>query len=198
MIDAAAAAIESGRLAIVPTDTVYGLAMTPHREEAVRGLYAAKGRQDMQPTALVARDLETLVEVVPELHGRSSAVADALLPGPFTLVLPNPARRYPWLTGTTPEAIGVRIPDLEGPGREVLARVGVYAATSANLPGGRDPASLDDVPEELRRAVDALVDGGVLPGTASTVLDLTGAEPRVLRDGAARADEALRVVASLD
>jgi L-threonylcarbamoyladenylate synthase len=198
VIDAAAAAIESGRLAIVPTDTVYGLATTPHREEAVRGLYAAKGRQEVQPTALVARDLETLLEVVPELGGRSSAIAGALLPGPFTLVLPNPARRDPWLAGANPEAIGVRIPDLDGPGRDVLARVGVYAATSANLPGGPDPASLDDVPEELKSAVDVLVDGGVLPGTASTVLDLTGAEPRVLRDGAARAEEALRVVASLD
>ena len=197
MIEAAVAAIKAGRLAIVPTDTVYGLATTPYSEAPVRRLYRAKGRADLQPTALVAADLELLFECVPELRGKSGTIARALLPGPYTLVLPNPGRRFRWLTGSNPGAIGVRVPDLEGPGREVLAAVGAYVATSANLPGGPDPASVDDVPLELREAVDAVVDAGALPGTASTVLDFTGPEPRVLRDGAVPAEDALRLVARL-
>ena len=192
----AAAAIRSGALAIVPTDTVYGLASNPE-EEAVRRLYRAKGRGDLQPTALVAAGVDVLLERLPELRGRAEAIARALLPGAYTLVLPNPARRYAWLCGGSPDAIGVRVPALTGPGAELLALVGALAATSANLPGGADPRRLEDVPEELKAAADALLDGGELPGTPSTVLDLTGPEPVVLRQGAVPAEEALRVVASV-
>lgn len=196
-VEAAVEAIRGGRLAVVPTDTVYGLATDPDSEASARRLYRAKGRDDLQPTALVVAGLELLFERLPELDGRAAAIARALLPGAFTLVLPNPARRYPWLTGTTPEAIGVRVPALSGPGGEVLAGVGAMVATSANLPGGPDPRTLADVPEELRAAAAALVDGGELPGAPSTVIDFTGPEPVVLREGAASAAEALRVVGTV-
>jgi len=196
-VDDAVAAIRAGELAIVPTDTVYGLAATPHEEAAVHRLYRAKGRGGQQPTALVVADFEALLECVPELSGRAELLAGALLPGAYTLILPNPAKRFPWLAGTRPEAIGVRIPASTGPGAEVLSGVGALAATSANLPGAPDPRRLDDVPEQLRAVAAALVDGGELPGTPSTVLDLTGAEPIVVREGAVSAAEALRVVASV-
>ena len=196
-IEAAVEVIRGGRLAVVPTDTVYGLATSPYSEAPVRRLYRAKGRDDLLPTALVAADLDLLFECVPELRGRAGTIARALLPGAFTLVLPNPARRFRWLTGSSPETIGVRVPELAGPGGEVLARVGVIVATSANLPGAPDPRTLDEVPEELRIAAAALVDGGELPGTPSTVIDFTGPEPVVLREGAASAADALRVVASV-
>ncbi|MGH8986384.1 MAG: L-threonylcarbamoyladenylate synthase, partial [Acidimicrobiia bacterium] len=112
-------------------------------------------------------------------------------PGPYTLVLPNPARRFRWLTGTTPETIGVRVPDLAPGPRAVVERAGVVAATSANLHGGRDPVRLDDVPEVIVSAVAAMLDGGDLPGTPSTVIDLTTPEPVVLREGAVPAAQAL-------
>jgi L-threonylcarbamoyladenylate synthase len=193
-VEAAVEAIRAGRLAVVPTDTVYGLATTPHVEAAVRALYRAKGREELQPTALVAADLDVLFECVPELRGRAGEIARALLPGAFTLVLPNPGRRFAWLTGTRADTIGVRVPELAGPGGEVLARVGAMVATSANLPGGPDPRTLDEVPEELRAAATALVDGGELPGTPSTVIDFTGPDPVVRREGAAPAADALRAV----
>ena len=196
-VDDAVAAIRSGRLAIVPTDTVYGLATTPHDEAAVGRLYAAKGRGAQQPTALVASGIPQLLELLPELGGRPAAIAHVLLPGPYTLILPNPAERFPWLTGTRPDAIGVRVPAVRGPGAEVLVRVGALVATSANLPGEPDPRTRADVPDELRAAVGALVDGGRLPGTPSTVIDVTGEEPVVLREGAVTAAEALRTVASV-
>lgn len=196
-VESAVQAIRSGKLVVVPTDTVYGLAASPYREPPVRRLYRAKNRDLQQPTALVASDLTMLFECVPELRGRAGRIASALLPGPYTLVLPNPACRYRWLTGASPDVIGVRVPELTGLARELLDRVGALAASSANLRGGPDPCTLDDVPEEIREAADALLDGGELTGTPSTVLDFTGAEPRVLREGAASSAEALRLVSSL-
>jgi L-threonylcarbamoyladenylate synthase len=195
VIDDVAAAIAAGRPVLLPTDTVYGLCANPYRSDYAERLYRLKGREALKPTALVASDLELLFECVPELRGRSGRVATALLPGPYTLVLPNPARRFRWLTGSRPDTIGVRVPRLEGDAAAVLARVGAVAATSANLAGGPDPRRLEDVPAELRAAVAAALDGGELPGTASTVLDLTGPEPAVLRAGAVPADEALALVA---
>jgi L-threonylcarbamoyladenylate synthase len=195
-LDAVVEAIRAGRLAIVPTDTVYGLVCSPDREGPVRALYTAKERPREQPTALMAASLELLFERVPELRGRAGEVARALLPGPYTLVLPNPARRFRWLTGSAPEAIGVRVPVLSGPARSLLDRVGALAATSANARGGRDPRRLADVPPALRRAAAAVLDGGELPGTASTVLDFTGAEPRIVREGAASGAAALARAAS--
>ena len=194
----AVAAIRAGDLVVIPTDTVYGLACTPYREAPVSELSKLKGRSRSQPIALVAASLEWLFECVPELRGRAGVVARALLPGPYTLILPNPARRFPWLAGDKEETIGVRVPDVRGPARDVLEGAGAVAATSANLHGGPDPRHLADVPAEILAAVAETVDGGELPGAPSTVLDLTGAEPRVLRAGAVAAADALaRVRAAL-
>lgn len=189
-VAAAVAALRAGGLVVMPTDTVYGLACSPYREGPVQVLSEAKRRSPEQPIALLASSVDVLLGCVPELRGTSGVVARALLPGPYTLVFPNPARRYPWLTGERPETIGVRVPELAGSGRMLLAEVGAVAATSANLHGGADARRLEDVPEELLAAAVAL-DGGELPGTPSTVLDLTGPEPRVLREGAVAAEDAL-------
>jgi L-threonylcarbamoyladenylate synthase len=191
----ALAALAAGRPVVLPTDTVYGLACDPANEEAVRRLSELKGRSAEQPIALVASSVERLVRLVPELAGTSERVARALLPGPYTLVLPNPARRLPWLAGARPETIGVRVPEALGTAAAVLASAGVVAATSANLHGAPDPRRLQDVPASLREAAGALVDGGELPGTPSTVVDLTGPAPHVLREGAVPAAEAIARVA---
>jgi L-threonylcarbamoyladenylate synthase len=191
VIEAAVEAIRAGRPVVLPTDTVYGLCADPYREAPVRELYRIKGRPSTKPTALLARDVEFLLECVPELRGRAATMARALLPGPYTLILPNPALRYRWLAGETPDRIGVRVPELSGPGADVLDRVGALAATSANLSGGPDPRRLDDVPVEMRASAAAVVDGGELPGVPSTVLDLTGEEPEVVREGSVPAAEAI-------
>jgi L-threonylcarbamoyladenylate synthase len=191
VIEEAVAAIRRGDAIVVPTDTVYGLVASPHTAEPVLHLYELKGRPSLQPTALIAPSVEALVELVPELHGRSEAIARALLPGPYTLVLPNPAQRFRWLTGNNESAIGVRVPALPDATARILEQVGAFAATSANLAGGPDPARVDDLAPELRDRVALVVDGGELPGTASTVIDFTGSEPKVLRDGAGDGAEAL-------
>ena len=187
----AIATLRAGGLVIVPTDTVYGLAADGESERAAHALYAAKGRAAVQPTALVLASVEVLLGRVPELPPAALRVARALLPGPFTLVLPNPACRYSWLNAERPDAIGVRVPALGGPGREVLAALGALVATSANLPGGADPRRVSDLPAELVAGVGVVVDGGELPGIPSTVVDVTDAEPRVIREGAVPAGDAL-------
>ena len=189
--EAAVAALRSGRLVVIPTDTVYGLSADGRSKAAAAALYRAKGRGTVRPTALLFATFEVLAAEVPELPTAALAVARALLPGPVTLVLPNPARRFAWLNGDRPEAIGTRVPALTGAGRAVLQAVGVLVATSANLPGGPDPRRRAAVPAELVAAAAAAGDGGELAGVPSTVFDVTGTEPRVVREGALPATDAL-------
>jgi len=161
--DAAVAALRAGRAVILPTDTVYGLCALPEHEDV---LYELKGRDRSKPVALLAAAVDVLVAAVP---GLDPAMLEKYLPGPYTLV-----------TGS----VGVRVPNLPPAAADVVRAVGVVAATSANLSGGRDPRRVEDIPEEIRGACGAVVDAGELPGVPSTVIDLTGAEPRVLREGA--------------
>jgi L-threonylcarbamoyladenylate synthase len=186
LVDEAVEAIEAGKPVVLPTDTVYGLCARP---DAAATLTRLKGRDEHQPIALLAADVDTLFAKIPELRDHAKLVR-ALLPGRLTLILPNPAHRYDWLTGERLDAIGVRIPELEGVAKEIVERVGAVAATSANLHGGPNPRRIEDLPEPIREAA-VLVDGGELPGVPSTVIDLTGAEPIVLREGAVPSAEAL-------
>lgn len=163
MSEEAIAALRAGRAVILPTDTVYGLCALPEHEEV---LYELKGRDRSKPVALLAADLDALVAAVP---GLDSQVLERYLPGPYTLVVGK---------------VGVRVPNLPSAAAEVVRAVGPVAATSANLSGGPDPPRVADIPAELRAACGAIVDAGELPGVPSTVIDLTGEEPRVLRQGA--------------
>jgi tRNA threonylcarbamoyl adenosine modification protein (Sua5/YciO/YrdC/YwlC family) len=159
----AVAALRAGRAVILPTDTVYGLCALPEHEDV---LFELKGRDRSKPVALLAAEVEALVAAVP---GLDPSLLERYLPGPYTLVV-----------GT----VGVRVPVLPPAAAEVVRAVGVVAATSANLSSGPDPRRVEDVPEEIRAACGAIVDTGELPGVPSTVIDLTGDEPRVLREGA--------------
>ena len=190
-VDAAVAALRAGRLVVLPTDTVYGLAADGESEPAARALYAAKGRQAIQPTAVLFASVDVLVERVPELPTAAVEAVRTLLPGPLTLSVENPTRRYAWLNPRRPDAIGLRVPAVTGAPRAVLAALGAVVATSANLPGGVDPRRVEDVPPEIAAAVDVVIQGGELPGTPSTVVDLTRPEPRVLREGAVTAEDVL-------
>jgi L-threonylcarbamoyladenylate synthase len=180
----------------LPTDTVYGLVTSAEREDYATRVYRLKGRDATQPTALLASSIDNLFECLPELRGRSDVIVRVLLPGPFTLILPNPALRFRWLTGVRTDAIGVRVPELPEASRRVVDAAGCVMATSANDPGGPNPASLDDVPQRIRDAVAAELDLGPLPGTPSTVIDFTYDEPLVIREGVAPAADAIARVQS--
>jgi tRNA threonylcarbamoyl adenosine modification protein (Sua5/YciO/YrdC/YwlC family) len=163
--DDAVAALRAGRAVILPTDTVYGLCALPGNEDV---LYELKGRDRAKPVALLAADVDALVAAVP---GIDRSVLRRYLPGPYTLVVGEPP-------------VGVRVPELPEAAAVVVHEVGIVAATSANLSGGSDPRRVEDVPEEIHAACGAIIDVGELPGVPSTVVDLTGPEPRILRQGA--------------
>jgi L-threonylcarbamoyladenylate synthase len=178
-----AAALRGGALAILPTDTVYGIGCAASDRDACAQLYAGKARPADQPTAVVLGSVDALLHVLPELDERAAARCRRVLPGAVTLIVPNPARRFAHLCGTTPERIGVRVPVLPAAVAGVADAVGGIALTSANLRGEEPPARLTDVPAELRRLCAVEIDGGELGGTPSSVIDVTGAEPVVLRRG---------------
>ena len=180
------AALAGGSAVLLPTDTVYGLACAAHLPDACARMLRLKHRDLSRPTSIVAGSLETVLEtVLPELAGRAGQQARRLLPGPVTLVVPNPGGRYRWLCGPDPARIGLRVPVLHPALAAAIDRVGAIAATSANLSGDADPSSLDEVPAELAEHVAVALDGGPTPGgVPSTVIDLTGPEPVVLREGA--------------
>jgi L-threonylcarbamoyladenylate synthase len=182
LVEEAVEAIGEGRPVVIPTDTVYGLCTSPLAPESLARL---KGRGPDQPIALLASQVDIVVELVPELP---EPILRKLLPERLTLILPNPERRFPLLAGANPDTIGIRVPRLQGLTLRIVTRAGAVAATSANLHGGPDPRRLDEVPPEIREQA-VLVDGGELPGVASTVVDLTGNEPRILREGAVPAAE---------
>jgi L-threonylcarbamoyladenylate synthase len=171
--------LRQGALAILPTDTVYGIGCAAEDEAACARLYAVKDRPADQPTAVVFGSVERAVEVLGE------GVRSDLLPGPVTLIVPNPGGRFAYLCGADAARIGVRVPELAPAVAELADAVGGLALTSANRRGEAAPGRLSDVPSELLDVAAVVVDGGTLPGVASTVLDLTGPTPFVIRAGPA-------------
>ena len=174
-------------MALFPADTVYGLATEPDSREGVERLYRLKGRQPDRPAAVMFFRLELALAALPELPGRIRDAVERLLPGALTLLLPNPSRRYPLACGPHPERLGLRVPHLAG---ELSPLAGVrwpVLQSSANPSGEADTRRVDQVDERIRRGVDLVLDGGELPGTPSTVVDLTGYEEgawSVVREGA--------------
>jgi L-threonylcarbamoyladenylate synthase len=185
--------IAVGGVALFPADTVYGLATEPDSREGVYRLYRLKGRDPDRPAAVMFFRLELAKAALPELGPRTRSAIDRVLPGPVTLLLVNPARRFPLACGPEPERLGLRVPRLEG-GLAPLAGVDwPVLQTSANPSGGADPRRLEEVAESIRAGVDLQLDGGELPGIPSTVVDLTRYEERgdfeVVREGAVAGTE---------
>jgi L-threonylcarbamoyladenylate synthase len=182
--------IAVGGVAVFPADTVYGLACEPDTRDAVERLYALKGRRPDKPAAIMFFRLDLALDALTELGEATRAALEALLPGPVTALLPNPARRFPLAGG---ELLGLRVPALP-PALEALSAVNwPVLQSSANHTGGDDARSLDDVPAPIRAEADLVLDGGELPGTPSTVVDLSAFETTrdwsVVREGALARDE---------
>jgi L-threonylcarbamoyladenylate synthase len=158
--------IAVGGVALFPADTVYGLATDPESREGVERLYRLKGRRPDRPAAVMFFRKDLALEALPELPQATREAIDRLLPGGVTLLLPNKTHRYPLACGPNPDVLGLRVLALEGPGLPVLQ-------SSANRSGEPEARRLEDVDAGVRRGVDLVLDGGDLPGTPSTVVDLT-------------------------
>jgi L-threonylcarbamoyladenylate synthase len=186
--DTARAALErsvgEGGIAIFPADTLYGLACDPLNRQAVERIHSIKGRDDGKPSAVMYFSPLAMRELVSGLGERSQQALSQLLPGPVTLVIPNPERRYPLASRDDPRRLGVRL--IEGP---LAGATTPIFQTSANRSGEPAPRSFEEIEDEVLAAADLAIDGGEeLIGAPSTVIDLsqldTAGSWEVLREGA--------------
>lgn len=179
LIEAAVEALARGKIVGVPTDTVYGLAVDPWNEAAIAALYEAKGRPEHKPIGLLAATADQAGEV-----GELSPAVGLLghWPGALTVVVRTRVMVPNWVGDSVVGTVGIRVPD-QRELRALLTHTGPLAVTSANLSGG--PAALDDGSAQrvFGERVAVYLPGVCPGGTASTVVDVTGDQPRVLRKG---------------
>lgn len=187
-IDAAVAALRIGRLIVMPTDTVYGVAGLPRAHGAVASIFHSKGRPEDRPIPVLGAAVDDLEEIV-KFNDRAYRLAERFWPGPLTMVLPR-AALFSHDVGGDSDTVGVRIPkhDLA---LDLLQRTGPLAVSSANRSDGPPATTVDEARAALGDSVAVYVDGGTCAGDVSSVVSLVG-EPQVLREGAVAADQILR------
>jgi L-threonylcarbamoyladenylate synthase len=190
--------LAAGGVAVLPTDTVYGVACDARRRGAVERLYELKGRPARRPAAVMFLTLARALHSLPDLQSRELAAIEALLPGPVTLLLPNRAASFALACSPDPSTLGLRVPLLAG-ALAALERVdSPLLQSSANLSGRPAARRVADLPRELLDGADLVLDAGELPGTASTVLDLRSFQERgtwsVVREGALQVEAVERAL----
>jgi L-threonylcarbamoyladenylate synthase len=175
--------ISNGGVAVFPSDGLYGLACDPLDAGAIAKIHRLKGRDDGKPSAVMYFSPLAIRELVGGLGPRTKGAVSALMPGPVTLVVANPQRRYPLACRQDPARLGIRL--IGGPLAGMMYPI---FQTSANHSGEPAPARFEDVPGSICDGVDLAIDGGELPGLPSTVVDITTLEEdgswEILRDGA--------------
>ncbi len=180
--------IAVGGVALFPADTVYGLATEPDSREGVERLYRLKGRLPDKPAAVMFFQVESALAALPDLGPRTRGIVECLLPGPVTLLVPNPAHRFPLACALAPDRLGIRVPLLEGELEPLASARWPVLQSSANRAGEADARRVEDVDPGLRAGVDLVLDAGELPGTPSTVVDFSawehGGTFEVVREGA--------------
>ena len=179
----AADAIRAGQVVAIPTDTLYGLAVDPFQLDAVRRIFAIKGRDPGRGLPLVAADTEQIERQIGGLPLAGERLAAEFWPGPLTLLLPAPDGLVVEV-GAATGTVGVRVPANDVTRALCRAAGTLLTATSANLSG--QPATDDpDVVASRLASIDVLLDAGKTPGgEASTIVDVSGAEVRLVRAGA--------------
>jgi L-threonylcarbamoyladenylate synthase len=188
--------IAAGGVALFPADTLYGLACDPQNAAAIERIHALKGRDEGKPSAVMFFSPLAMRELVATLGSRTRDALGALLPGPVTLVVHNPERRYPLACREDPERLGLRL--IDGP---LAGAASAVFQTSANRSGEPAPHRFEDIDSEILAGVDVAIDGGELRGQASTVVDVSGIESgegwAMLRDGALPRAELERMLADV-
>ncbi len=186
-LKSALAVLRAGGLVAFPTDTVYGLAADILQPQAIQRLYDAKGRDAAKAVAVLVGSLEQVEQITAGLTAPAARLAARFWPGALTLVLPK-RPGLPENLSTLP-TVGVRMPD-HAFALALLRAAGPLAVSSANLSGQASPQTADEVLAQLEGRIELLLDGGACPGgVPSTVVDCTGADLRILRQGAIPADE---------
>jgi len=189
--------ILNGAIVAVPTDTLYGLAVDPFRSDAVRRLFAVKGRPADRAVPLIAADAAQVTEQLAPLPPPAARLAQRFWPGPLTVLVAASAALAREVDGGT-GTVGVRVPN-HGVARAIAEACGrPITATSANISGEPATANPDDVERMLGDRIDLLIDTGPLAGgLPSTIVDVTSGEPRLVRAGAVGWDEIERCLHGL-
>ncbi len=186
------ACVVGGGVAVFPTDTVYGICCDPDDAPAARRMYQLKGRPATRPAAVMFFALEHALGALPELSDFERGALSALLPGPVTVLLENRSSRFLPACRSDPATVGLRVPWLPQSLHALHAIAEPVMQSSANISGERDARTLEQVPLAVREGADVVLDGGTLPGTPSTVVDLRDYQASgswyVLREGALAAE----------
>ncbi len=191
-IDAAVRAVQAGQLVVMPTDTLYGLGADAFDSDAVAALLAAKGRGRSMPVPVLVGSWDTLDGLVNWVPQRVRTLFEAFWPGGLTLIVEH-APALQWDLGDTRGTVAVRMP-LHPVALAILARTGPMAVSSANVSGRTPAEDIDDAREQLGEDVAVYLDAGpIRAGTASTIVDVTGEVPRIVRLGAVSLEQ-LRAV----
>jgi len=173
--------LRAGGLVAFPTDTVYGLGALAFDQAAIESIYRAKGRPLEKAIPILIADAADLDQVADAIPARARRIAARFWPGPLTLVLAKRADLPAAVSATS--TVGVRVPDHEA-ARALLRAAGPMAVTSANLSGQANPRTMGEVIRQLGGRIPLVLDGGETPGgVPSTLADVTGAEPVILRAG---------------
>lgn len=183
-LDAAVRFLREGGVATIPTDTLYGLAADAFNSDAIERVFAIKERPEGMALPVLLADMEQLSLVAREVPEAAQVLAEAYWPGPLTLIVWRAEGLPPRLTAGN-ATVAVRVPDHPVP-RELAQRLGrPITGTSANISGAPDPKSLDELRRQVGERVHCVVSAGPVPaGTASTIVDLTGDAPKLIREGA--------------
>jgi len=173
--------LRSGGLVAFPTDTVYGLGALAFNQQAIESIYRAKDRPIEKAIPILLGDVTDLDQVADSVPALARRLAARFWPGPLTVVVPKRVDLPPAVSATS--TVGVRIPDHEA-ARALLRLAGPLAVTSANLSGRQSPRTTGEVILQLGGRIPLILDGGETPGgISSTVVDVTGPEPVILRAG---------------
>jgi L-threonylcarbamoyladenylate synthase len=191
-IESLRACVVGGGVAVFPTDTVYGVCCDPDDTAAARRLYGLKGRPAARPAAVMFFALEHALQALGDLTPFERGALGALLPGPVTVLLENRSSRFLAACRSDPTTLGLRVPWLPESLHALRSMREPVMQSSANISGESDARTLAEVPLSLREGADVVLDGGTLPGTPSTVIDLRDYEAsgswHVLREGALAAE----------
>jgi L-threonylcarbamoyladenylate synthase len=194
---AAVAAVQEGQLVVFPTDTVYGVGADAFNPEAVSALLAAKGRGRNMPPPVLVGSVRAAAALAESLGAFGQDLIDEFWPGPLTLVFRS-SPTLMWDLGETMGTVAVRMP-LHPVALDLLRRTGPMAVSSANRHGLPAATTADEAQAQLGDAISVYLDGGpCADNVPSTILDLTGTVPRMLRAGALSADDLRKVVPVID
>lgn len=196
-VEAAVSAVKAGELVVMPTDTVYGLGCDAFDSTAVRALLAAKGRGRDMPVGVLVGSWHTIDGLVFGVPAAARELIESFWPGPLSIIVRH-APSLSWDLGDANGSVMLRMP-LHPVAIEVLRGVGPMAVSSANVSGRPAATTVEEAKTQLGENVNVYLDGGAAPlGAASTIVDLTGQRPRILREGPISRDQIVGVVGEVD